>query len=100
MEVYDCAVCAGACCESITLPLGSPDPDFLRWLLLRGQPSVLIPGSTTLECRCTALTNDGRCSIYADRPRVCRDLEPGGIECRTILRRRRTAEQINKIVHD
>ena len=30
---------------------------------------------------CIALARDGRCSIYEDRPQVCRDFQRGSEEC-------------------
>lgn len=97
MNHYDCAICKGACCESLTLGLVPADADMLRWLLLRAKPSVLSPGSYILECKCTALDDNGRCKTYSDRPQICRNLEPGGLECTTILTLRRTPAQILQI---
>lgn len=80
-----CKLCRGACCESIKLPLPA-DPDVAQWLGLHGRVSS---ATVALECKCRALV-DGKCSIYQDRPQVCRDYAPGSPACReTVVLRRR-----------
>lgn len=76
--------------------LHTPGVDEWRWLRLHGQ----IEGrgdDLRFECRCTALTPEGRCGIYAERPQVCRTYPPGGQDCLDTVRRRRTAEEYQRI---
>ncbi len=80
-----CVVCRGACCESITLDLRSENADVQRWLDLHGQRVV---GGLNLACACSAL-REGRCTIYDDRPRVCRDYAVGSAACLAAIARRR-----------
>lgn len=90
----DCAICKGACCESITLNVQMGSSDMQRFLELRTKP-MPVDGAfhRNFECRCTALTAEGRCGIYAARPRICREFEPGGVGCLATVRERRTPEQ-------
>ena len=72
-----------------------PDSDKVRWFILHGTPT---PDShVRLNCACTALTNEGRCSIYDDRPQMCRDYERGGAWCLEAIRRRRTPQESAEI---
>lgn len=83
---YDCRTC-GACCKGLEVDLGFGDDipealvkdDRLFGLLMR-----------TRKGRCIAfrgtIGEKARCSIYEDRPQVCRDFEPG---CDTCLYARR-----------
>ena len=80
-----CALCRGACCESIVVPRLPGDVGF--WLDLHGTEV----GGTHLELPtpCKALGVCGDCTIHARRPENCRRYEVGGAECRaTVLRRR------------
>jgi Fe-S-cluster containining protein len=46
------------------------------------QDRLLGPVMRERNGACIAL-RDGRCSIYEDRPKVCRDFEVGGAECQS-----------------
>jgi len=70
-----------------------PD-DERRWLELHAETSVL---EMRFECRCTALTPEGRCGIYEARPMMCRTYRPGGADCLDTVRRRRTPEDFARI---
>jgi Fe-S-cluster containining protein len=93
----NCLECRGACCESFSIPIADvkpPGPDERSWLELHGTREG---DSIAFECRCTALTADGRCSIYEGRPLVCVFYAPGGPDCLETVRRRRTPEQYQRI---
>ena len=92
----DCAVCLGACCESITLNVRMPTDDLQRFVELRSKP---IGNDRNFEVPCTALIN-GRCGIYPNRPQVCRDFEPGGTHCLSTVKARRSREQYAMIRND
>ncbi len=87
-----CFRCRGACCEEFILPLDAievrRDADAKRWFQLHG--SLLIGPRIHFECKCTQLTDEGKCSIYETRPDVCKVLEPGSEACLNVVRRRRT----------
>jgi len=91
----DCARCRGACCEEFSLPLqlagsDAPTEDANRWFLFH---ATVRPSGLFFECRCTKLTQMGRCSIYDSRPSLCAAYEAGGLSCIEVVRRRRTPEQ-------
>lgn len=100
----DCARCQGACCEEIHLPLeqafmpgDEAQMDHNIWLAHHGE---LTKNGLRLGVRCERLMADGRCEIYAERPQICQDFEPGGKWCLDVVRRRRTAEQYEEIRGD
>jgi len=81
----------------MSLPLSdirTPNADTLRWLELHGQREGEY---MTFDCRCTKLDSDGQCSIYSDRPALCRDFEPGCDSCLESVRARRTPVQAAQI---
>ena len=122
-----CEECRGACCESICMPLfENPSGSFIinennRWLAAHGtvEPSkekqvqaydkdgkplgvqnIMIGDRVKLEVRCTKLTDGGRCSIYDSRPLPCVLYEPGGVDCLSTVKERRTAEDYKRIRDD
>ena len=89
----NCLTCRGACCETIVIPL-SDHADTNRWVTLHG---VAVGEKVALDCRCSALTGGGECSIYDDRPELCRTYLAGGKECLETVRARRTPVQYAEI---
>jgi Fe-S-cluster containining protein len=88
-SMCDSCLSPGACCKRLTLsgPFAKPmsleavehkliDPDWISQT-----KGVFRPGTQTDDGRwefwCTALGADGRCTIYEDRPQLCRDYRPG-----------------------
>lgn len=61
----DCRIGCGACC--IALSISSPIPG--------------MPNGKPAGVRCIHLTEDNRCSIYEQRPEVCRRLKPSREMC-------------------
>jgi Putative zinc- or iron-chelating domain len=91
----DCQEC-GACCRAAyhSVTVEADDPAVTRW------PELVVDRGSYLELRrvgdrCAALAGDANgsgderfaCTIYADRPRPCREFELGGENC-LIARRR------------
>ena len=68
-----CKQC-GDCCRSLSVQVNSDHDDFHRWLSYHGgevrdrfgKPHV------RFDVPCSMLA-DGRCSVYAERPGICRD---------------------------
>jgi Fe-S-cluster containining protein len=93
----NCLECHGACCETFEIPIGGlPLNSSTRWLVLHG---TLDRTKTRLsfECRCTALSPEGLCSIYDNRPLPCRVFTAGGRACLETVRKRRTPEEYARI---
>lgn len=97
----DCQKCAGACCSDVMIPtqhVYTPDADTARWLRLHAVAVDTIAGEQLrFEARCTALTPEGACGIYEDRPTVCREFMRSSSDCLDAVRRRRTPEQYQAI---
>ena len=83
-----CDLCRGACCESWLVPVDGEGPA-KEWLLARGRQ--IKPRTVEVETVCPQL-RDGRCSIYATRPKVCELYRVGGPVCRETVRRRRPGQ--------
>lgn len=77
-----CRVCRGLCCTKLALAVD--DPDVHRWLSFHGDQTS--EKWIEFPCRCRKLVN-GKCSIYEDRPKICKDLEVGSNECLFIVKR-------------
>lgn len=83
-----CALCRGACCESIALPIPTdPDVDTVRWLSYRG---TIRNQMLRIEARCSQLTPDGQCGQWASRPKPCQDYPVGSDACRYAITERRS----------
>jgi Fe-S-cluster containining protein len=89
-----CDVCGGCCCKGVRLNLGViKDPDARRWLEYHGE---LQGGMFVLDTPCRML-EDGDCSVYDQRPEVCRRFEVGSDACRDAIQRY-GGERVNEIL--
>ncbi len=82
-----CEACEAKCCRYFALEIDEPrtrrDFDDVRWYLChKGTVLYLTDGDWYLhiENECRYLRQDNRCAIYADRPAICREHEPGDCE--------------------
>jgi len=74
-----CAICNGACCRGVSIPLSAePQGDVRRWMETRG---AVVGATWHIDSVCKHL-HMGRCSIYDVRPQNCRDYEPGCDACK------------------
>ena len=90
MSLHPCAICKGACCESLVFPA----PAFTRegdFFSVRGER--VDSGRVEVESRCPKLTACGSCSIHEQRPSLCRKFAVGGRHCVETVNRRRTGHQ-------
>lgn len=80
-----CAICQGACCESITVPVETPaQRDYAR---VRGTLELAIGGEQMrVHSVCPQLTAAGCCGIWATRPGICEAYPVGGSGCRAAIR--------------
>ncbi|GEM_PF-1360094 len=74
-----CEHCTAACCRYVALPIETPtersDFDDIRWYLLHENISVFVEDGDwyiSMQTSCRQIAADGRCMIYARRPRICR----------------------------
>lgn len=74
-----CKDCRAICCRYVALPIDEPttagDFDDIRWYISHRKVSVFIDDGDWYICfksPCKFLTKDNRCSIYENRPRICR----------------------------
>ncbi len=78
-----CKICGGACCKFFAIWKSSFKPDVAHWLSLHGTDegkAVIFPVA------CSKL-EDGKCSIYEDRPQMCRDGQVGATFCLDSIKR-------------
>jgi Fe-S-cluster containining protein len=75
-----CDHCTGKCCRYFSLPIDEPttwdDFDAIRWYLAHGQTIIYVDKGTwylLVMTRCKYLSRDFRCSIYLNRPKICRE---------------------------
>lgn len=75
-----CDHCTGKCCRYFSLPIDNPttwdDYDTIRWYLAHGQTLVYVHQDQwylLIMTRCRYLRSDHRCSIYLNRPKICRE---------------------------
>ena len=74
-----CKECGGKCCKYFCLQIDTPDSfeefENLRWFLLHEGITVHVEDGAwymSVPNRCKALSADGQCTAYEDRPLVCR----------------------------
>jgi Fe-S-cluster containining protein len=90
MPLPDCTTCGGCCAFSYDWPEFTDESD----LQMEGIPLELCDVEHgRMKCagdRCLALTGEvGRqvsCSVYPNRPNVCRAFEPGSDDCNQVRR--------------
>ncbi|MCP8938540.1 YkgJ family cysteine cluster protein [Alsobacter sp. SYSU M60028] len=82
---FDCQACGACCATSAEWPLFTLESDEE---IARIPAELVGAGETGMRCagdRCLALAGEiGKataCSVYAVRPLVCRECEPGDPEC-------------------
>ncbi|EQD79550.1 hypothetical protein B1B_00155 [mine drainage metagenome] len=75
-----CSRCQACCCQLKVLVM--TDDDVPQWLLTRDAHAMEVMRQRD-DGWCAALDRDNlRCTIYARRPRVCRDFAMGDSDCR------------------
>lgn len=95
MSDHPCSICKGACCESLLFPMPW-DASQREFLLARG--TQFSDSLVEVESKCQHLTSCGSCGIHANRPKVCREYEVGGILCLATINARRDPETRHRIV--
>jgi len=99
-QTFDCRACGACCCAGLDVLLLPAEASryeasdrLARLLVWRARiaatPLPLLRHDSSGE-RCLAYrgrVGGGRCSIYADRPELCREFEPGSDPCLEARRR-------------
>lgn len=76
----DCRRCEAVCCRMTVLLM--PDDDVPSWLVACDEHGLEQMAHAD-DGWCVALDRDTmRCTIYAQRPQICRDFDMGGADCR------------------
>jgi Fe-S-cluster containining protein len=82
-----CDHCTGKCCRYFSLPISTPatwnDYDAIRWYLAHGRTMIYVEKGQwylLVMTRCQYLTHQDRCSIYWNRPKICRDYTTANCE--------------------
>ena len=82
-----CEHCAAACCRYIAIPLDKPgaarDYGDIQWYLMHEGVSVFVEDGDwyiQFQAQCKNLGADNQCTIYATRPKICREYEPDGCD--------------------
>lgn len=75
-----CAFCEAKCCRYFALPIDKPtewaDYDAIRWFLFHDRAAVFIEKGDwylLVYTPCKHLGETNRCSIYDERPKICRE---------------------------
>lgn len=79
-EIHPCVKCQAKCCQYFCFEIDAPDDyeqfEDIRWYLCHEGTRVHVDEDgdwyIQLANRCDKLTDDYRCSIYDDRPLICR----------------------------
>lgn len=71
MSAFPCTSC-GACCRMVGRTLQALAEDPSRFGLVERQALLVFPFQTREDGACEKLGVDGRCTVYAIRPLVCR----------------------------
>ncbi|MCD4822992.1 MAG: YkgJ family cysteine cluster protein [Phycisphaerae bacterium] len=82
-DIHPCVKCGALCCKYFCFEIDEPDDyeefDDVRWYLCHESVSVHIDEDDDwfiqIENRCNKLGEDNRCTIYDDRPIICRSYQ-------------------------
>ena len=72
-----CQLCRGACCEYVVVKRDESNDDKWDWLCYHGE----VTGNVVKIPTPCSKFRDGGCSIYPDRPKMCRDFRVGCSLC-------------------
>jgi Fe-S-cluster containining protein len=79
-KTKDCPQCESKCCRSVTIEIDVPRSKKaigeVRWFVLHKDVLVYVDHDkkwhVEFKTRCTALTENNLCTIYEERPLICR----------------------------
>jgi len=76
-----CETCKGKCCKWLAFP-HQDNQELIELSVTRG--GRVVGTLVFMPSTCPFITENGRCSIYEKRPKLCRDFEVDGELCRII----------------
>lgn len=68
-----CRKCKGKCCRMLDLQIVLTDKDFIKWLGFHKDVMIDVDGRLVIFRKCRFLNGEGKCVIYDERPKICRD---------------------------
>ena len=92
MTVFDspevCFRCDAKCCRYFMLQIDTPtcksDFENIRWYLCHQDTTIFVEKGNNwylhIQSPCRHLTDGGRCGVYDNRPRICREHDPSDCE--------------------
>lgn len=98
-----CSRCSALCCKYFALEIDAPvtknDFENIRWYISHQKTSVFIQQGKwflNVKNRCRYLDGNNRCTVYEQRPAICRRLDASGCEYHHIdgVREIRTPKQL------
>jgi len=81
-----CVKCRGGCCKRLSVEVYSNDNVPLDFLIVRNKSFYMRKSKDHRTC--IALI-EGKCSIYKNRPQVCRDFCVDNSRCQALQKRRK-----------
>jgi Fe-S-cluster containining protein len=85
---FDCVTC-GACCaysESWPVFIGTGDAEGIPDELIDSEHGRMLCHGNRCAALAGELGNRAQCSVYANRPLVCREFQPGSEDCVMVRR--------------
>jgi hypothetical protein len=83
----DCQPCKARCCRYVSLEIDTPedeqDFDNIKWYVIHKNISVYTSEGKwylMVKSKCEYLAKDNKCSIYRQRPQICREHSTDGCE--------------------
>lgn len=82
-------ICKAICCGHVSIEIERPKTkenfDHIRWLLAHKNITIFVDSQNKwcldFETPCEKITEKFDCSIYSERPKICKDYPPNGFLC-------------------
>ena len=85
---FDCVTCGACCAYSDSWPvfIGTGDAEGIPDELIDSEHGRMLCHGNRCAALAGELGNRAQCSVYANRPLVCREFQPGSEDCVTVRR--------------
>jgi Fe-S-cluster containining protein len=78
-KVHSCSKCSAICCQYVAIEIDKPttrgDFEDIRWYIAHQDIWVFVEGEEWYVCierPCKFLSKNNKCTMYENRPRICR----------------------------